>query len=133
MSIFIDTGIFSGAYNIRDRYHTRAKEILRKILEGHFGHAYTSDYIFDETLTLAFLKTKNYDATIRLGHGILESNISLLYVDDDDFIDAWNLFKRLKKGLSFTDCTSLVLIRRYRISRIASFDTDFDGLVERVF
>jgi predicted nucleic acid-binding protein len=47
---------------------------------------------------------------------------------------AWPVFERHyeDEGLSFTDCTSLVAIRRRGIDAIASFDDGFDGLVATV-
>jgi len=48
------------------------------------------------------------------------------------FLRSWALFRRfISKGLSFTDCTSVELMRRLRMSDIASFDSDFDGIVTR--
>lgn len=34
--------------------------------------------------------------------------------------------------LSFTDCTSIAIIKGREIDYVASFDTDFDGIVDRV-
>jgi len=133
MSIFIDTGIFTGAANIRDKYHMRAKELLADILRGEYGSAYTSDFIFDEIVTLMLkrLKVKNFAVT--LGEAILDSStIEFVYVSLNDFANAWNLFKKMKKHLSFTDCTSLVLMERLNIKYIASFDSDFDGWAQRI-
>ncbi|MCD6515324.1 MAG: type II toxin-antitoxin system VapC family toxin [Candidatus Odinarchaeota archaeon] len=133
MAIFIDTGIFTGAYNIRDRYHQRAKSILIDIIEGKYGQAYTSDYIFDEAITLTLYKTKNIELAIKFGECILGSTIiELVHTSTVDFENAWSLFKKLRKQLSFTDCISLAIIKRLKIDYIASFDSDFDGLVERI-
>jgi predicted nucleic acid-binding protein len=54
-------------------------------------------------------------------------------VSEDAFNAAWELFKSLKERfLSFTDCTSLAFMEKNGIERIASFDSGFDGLVERI-
>ncbi|MGQ4834205.1 MAG: type II toxin-antitoxin system VapC family toxin [Candidatus Asgardarchaeia archaeon] len=134
MSIFVDTGIFIGAYNTRDKYHNKAKRLLKDIIKGKYGQAYTSDYIFDETITFSLYKTKNFEIIIKLGESILSSSaIKLIHASPLDFELAWNLFKKLKRRLSFTDCMSLSIIQRLRIDYIASFDSDFDGLVTRVY
>jgi predicted nucleic acid-binding protein len=45
MSVLIDTGIFIAFHNIKDENHKRATEIIREIIEGKHGSAYTTDYI----------------------------------------------------------------------------------------
>jgi len=135
MGIFIDTNIFIALRNEDDLNHKRAKEIMKKILSGDFGIAYTSDYVFDEAVTVALIRTKNYFFAEDIGNYILSSRIiKMIYVDADIFITAWNLFKRLSnKKMSFTDCTNLAIVQRYSIEYIASFDSHFDGLVNRIF
>jgi predicted nucleic acid-binding protein len=39
----------------------------------------------------------------------------------------------MDKPLSFTDCTSLALMEKSRITQIASFDSGFDGLAQRIY
>ncbi|MGQ4833794.1 MAG: type II toxin-antitoxin system VapC family toxin [Candidatus Asgardarchaeia archaeon] len=135
MSIFIDTNIFVALRNEDDINHKRAKEIIKDILLKKFGTAYTSDYVFDEAVTVALIRTKNYSFAEDIGNYILLSKvIRLIYVDEDIFTIAWNLFKRLSsKRMSFTDCTNLAIMRSYNIKYIASFDTHFDGLANRIF
>jgi len=54
-------------------------------------------------------------------------------VDADIFTKSWALFRQIRdKSLSFTDCTTLVLMEAHRINRIMSFDSDFDAFVMRV-
>jgi predicted nucleic acid-binding protein len=68
--------------------------------------------------------------------GFTEDRPTIATVIDTDHRcqqEAWPVFERhYHKGLSFTDCTSLVAIRRRGIDAIASFDDGFDGLVGRV-
>lgn len=40
--------------------------------------------------------------------------------------------KCAERGLSFTDCTSIMLIKSRGIDNIMSFDGDFGGLVPRI-
>jgi len=58
--------------------------------------------------------------------------LEIIFVDRVIFNKAWKYFQRYKE-LSFTDCTSLALIEEYEIDYIASFDSDFDGIVARIF
>ncbi|MFQ5871625.1 MAG: PIN domain-containing protein, partial [Candidatus Geothermarchaeales archaeon] len=57
------------------------------------------------------------------GQHILHSDIVMERVDGQTFKEAWNLFQKLGK-LSFTDCTSLVLMRKRRIRNIATYDKE---------
>jgi len=57
----------------------------------------------------------------------------ILRVNTTAFKEAWKLFSRYaEKELSFTDCTSIALMNMKNIENIASFDTDFDGIVPRI-
>ncbi len=134
MAIFIDTGIFVAARNKSDANHGRAKELLESALEGSFGRVITSDYIIDESVTLALVRTHNLHIAINVGKFTIDSpRIEKLIVSKDDFNDAWKRFQKMgKKFMSFTDCTTLVLAEKHGLSRIMSFDSHFDGLIERI-
>lgn len=71
---------------------------------------------------------------ITLGKNILYSeNLEILRIGIADLWRAWDFFKQYnERKLSFTDYTSIVLIKKYDIHQIASFDSDFDGIVQRV-
>ncbi len=135
MAIFIDTGVFVAARNKNDVNYTRAKELFKSVLKGDFGRIFTSDYIIDEAVTLALVRTRNHQIAVNTGKFILESpRIEKLTVSPDECNESWKTFLKLgKKFLSFTDCTSLVLAKNHGITRVMSFDSHFDGLAERVY
>ena len=118
-----------------DIHHRRTKELMRKMLLGEFGTIYTSNFVFDEAVTVALVRTKNMELAEDIGRYILSTNrIRFVFIDETLFDVAWTLFKRLsEKRLSFTDCTNIAVIRSRNISWIASFDAHFDGLVNRIF
>ena len=133
MSVFIDTGIFVAARNAADKDHRRGKELMKRAFDGEFGAVYTSDYVIDEAVTTALARTKRLGLAIDIGEFILRSpRIIKLRVSEDVFDAAWEKFKSLRKPMSFTDCTSLALVEKGGIGRIASFNSGFDGLVERI-
>lgn len=137
MSIFLDTGVLVAYHNRRDANHAAAKEIVEAAAQGHWGPAYTSDFVFDEAVTLALARTRRPDVASRVGDLVLGTGphgriMGLAYVTPRLFLRAWAAFRRLAaRGLSFTDCTSLALMKSLGIPEIASFDSDFDGLVSR--
>jgi predicted nucleic acid-binding protein len=54
-------------------------------------------------------------------------------VDENVFMDSWPLFRKYAaKGLSFTDCTIVALMKRENIDILLSLDRGFDGIVKRV-
>ena len=137
MSIFLDTGVLVAFVNRRDEHHETARELLRGAAEDTWGPVYTSDYVFDEAVTLALARSKRPEVADRVGQLILGTGplgrvMGLAYVTPRVFLRAWASFGRLApRGLSFTDCTSLGLMQSLGIMEIASFDSDFDGLVPR--
>ena len=122
MSVLIDTCIFVALSNNRDVNHDRAKKLMEECSEGNFGKPYLSDYIFDETITTAFVRSKNHKKSVMLGDLILESEIEMIRIDEQSFQKAWEIFK--KKRLSFTDCTSLSLLELHGIKNIMTFDKE---------
>ncbi len=134
MAVFIDTGIFVGLRNADDGLHIRSKELMRRALKSDFGRIYTSDYVIDEAITTALIRTRRQDLATDLGKYIIESpRITKLWVGKDTFERAWKKFNTLKdKPLSFTDCTTLALMETTRIKQIITFDAGFDGLAQRI-
>jgi hypothetical protein len=135
MAIFIDTGVFVAARNKHDRNYARARDLLRSALNGEYGRIFTSDYIVGEAVTLALVRTHNYQVAVNTGKLIIDSpRIEKIIVSPDEFNESWETFLKFgKKYLSFTDCASLVLSRKHGISRIMSFDSHFDGLMQREY
>ena len=123
-------------HNARDLNHDAALRLVSSIAGGEMGPAYTTDYVFDEAVTVALTRTGRPDLAVALGRLILGQDtppfMELVNIDDDAFTRAWALFARYsQRGLSFTDCASLAVMETRRIDRIASFDTDFDGIASR--
>ncbi|MBS7622328.1 type II toxin-antitoxin system VapC family toxin [Candidatus Bathyarchaeota archaeon] len=135
MAVFVDTSIFVAVRNKRDRNHQKARELMKHALTAEFGVIHTSDYVVDEAVTTALARTRNHQIAVNTGRYILDSErIEKHAISREDFNLAWSKFKTVKdRFLSFTDCTSLALMERRGIERIMSFDSNFDGLAERIY
>jgi hypothetical protein len=135
VTVFIDTGIFVALRNADDELHTRSTELMKKALKAEFGTVYTSDYIIDEAITTALVRTRRHDLALDIGKYIIESpRITKLWTTKETFELAWQKFQTLKdKPLSFTDCTTLAHIQKNRIKQTLSFNSGFDGLVQRTY
>ena len=134
MAVFIDTGIFVALRNADDKLHLRSKELMRRALKGDFGRIFTSDYVIDEAVTTALVRTRRHDLAIDVGSYIIEApRISKLWTTNEIFDTAWRRFKAFKdRPMSFSDCVSLAHIEKNGIAQIISFDSGFDGLVQRL-
>jgi predicted nucleic acid-binding protein len=138
MSIFLDTGPVVAYRNERDADHQRADELLTEVMVGAYGRAFTSQFIFDEAVTLALVRTKNLGAAVAVGELLLPANpeerfVTVLPVVEAVFDTAWKRFQNQgDRRLSFTDWTSAVLVEQHGIDAILSFDGGFDGLVGRL-
>lgn len=135
MAVFIDTGIFVALRNADDEFHIRSKELMKRALKGEFGGVFTSDYVIDEAITTALVRTRRHDLAVDLGKYIIESpRIAKLWTTEDTFDVAWKKFQTFEdKPLSFSDCVSLALMEKNRIKQIISFDSGFNGLTQRIY
>lgn len=140
MGVFVDTNIFFSFVNLRDRDHERAVQLVDELRKGRYGIPYTSDYILDEAVTVALMRTRRLKVAIDTGTIILGSKergilpaARMLMIDEKTFQEAWKTFASGKMPqLSFTDQTSLSLSKGYTGGSIMSFDQGFDGLLVRV-
>ncbi len=83
MSVFADTGAFLAYRNKKDKYHEIALKLFRDVLKGKYGQIYTSDYIYDEALTLALVRTNNIDVAMDIADVILSPRIKMIFVDTE--------------------------------------------------
>jgi uncharacterized protein len=120
--IFVDTGAWFAYVNAADPDHQR----VRRILDRPSGRLVTSNYLFDETVTLTQARLGHRRA-VAVGRILLDrAVVELLSVLSADEQTAWLLFeKRPDRSYSFTDCTSFVLMRREKILTAAALDQHF--------
>ena len=126
MVIIIDASVFVAYANKDDIHNKRAQEITRLIIAGRYGRALTTDYIFDETISVVLRKSNKINA-VELGNYILNSEIHVAKIDSSIFEESWNLFKKFE-NFSFTDCTTLAIMKTLGIKDIATFDKEFRKL-----
>ena len=131
MAIFVDTSVFVSFFNSDDQNHEKAKKIMSDIATGKYGEPLTSDYIFDETLTVMLTRTKKLHFAIEAGEYILAA-YSIAAITQVVLQEAWEIFKNQnQEKMSFTDCTSRVFAENLGIRNIATFDQAFKK-IERV-
>lgn len=122
---FIDTSAFLALYDARDKYHIRAKIALKRIKKQKIK-LFTTDYVFDETLT-SVLYAFGYRTAVTASEALLSSNVvEIVYIDRELKEEAWKFFKQYgAMKLSFTDCTSFAFMKQKLLTHAFTFDEDF--------
>jgi predicted nucleic acid-binding protein len=122
---FVDTSAWIGLFDANDANHAAAS-MHWAALRQTGTPLYTTDYIFDETVTLARRRV-GHAAAVQLGTALLTSqHLNLIELTRDIREEAWTLFQQYDdKVLSFTDCTSFVVMKRLALFQAFTFDDDF--------
>lgn len=120
--IFVDTGAWYALLDRNDPDHARVTETFRE----YRGRLLTSNFVFDEAVTLARYKL-GYEVARELGHQLREQRVARLeQVTRKDEAAAWSIFERYDdKRFSFTDCTSFALVQRLGLALCLAIDSDF--------
>ena len=130
MKLFIDTW---GWLTLRDRKEARHQEVkdFYSQFRSHKGIIYTSDYVLDETITLLFRRlpfktAKGSLATI--DKAIKEGYLQVEWVTPERFERAKGLRLKYqdKPKISFTDLTSMVIMKELGFKKIMTGDEHFE-------
>lgn len=124
-AVFVDTGGWMACADRADPAHDSCSKARDAMLGA--GHTLvTSDFVVDETLTLI---------RVRLGLGAanawwqqIDGSARLRWerVDSDRFERARALFfQHRDKDLSFTDCTSMAIMRELKLTTVLTTDRHF--------
>jgi predicted nucleic acid-binding protein len=137
MTVFVDTGVIYADYDEGASRHESANQALNAAYRGKLGQPFTSDYVYDEGVTLTQRRTGTFEAAKTIGEkvrgvGEFADVYSLVHVAPANFQAAIDAFERYDdQGLSFTDATTVALVEHRDIDTVLSFDDDFDGIVDR--
>lgn len=138
MSVFIDTGVFYAHHDRDASRHETAITAMQTLVSGQYGELYTSEYIYDETVTLIRTRTGWFDDAKVVGDRIRGTDpypgaITVLHVSKALFERIIETFERYSDhSLSFTDASTVALTEHHDVDHILSFDDDFDGIVDRL-
>ncbi len=129
MKVFIDTW---GWLTLRDRDESRHEDVkaFYRQFRDHNGIIYTSDYVLDETITLVFkrlpFKTAKESLT-KIDKAIEEGYLQVEWVTPERFEKAKGLRLKYqdKPKISFTDLTSMVVMKELGVMDIITGDEHF--------
>ena len=123
--VFVDTGAWFARYVPSDPNHQRVTAWMR----ANPRRLITTDYCIDETLTLLVAR-RRVQVALEVGRALFEAGVARLHFLSPDLIHrAWILFQqRAAAGLSFTDCTSKIVIDDLGVSTVVALDDHFRAL-----
>jgi len=111
-----------------DSHHEQANALMKQVLSGRFGKPLITSFIFDETVTGIFVRSKSLRLAVEYGNELLAS-LETLEVNEEAFREAWGIFSdQRNRRLSFTDSSTLAVMNIHAIGRIATFDEDFGNI-----
>ena len=129
MRVFVDTW---GWLTLEDHKETKHEEVATLVRESlkRPGLLVTSDHVLDEVITRLF-RRRPFEESWLFTEGLLKSagrgSVVLERVNEERFEDAIALRKTLsdKPRISFTDLTSMVIMRELKILTVVTADEHF--------
>ena len=131
LRLFIDSGAFIARAVTNDRYHKAAADTFAKISrrELPYRFQYTSNYVVDEVVTFILYEAGPRLATDALRRIRSSPSLRVLHVTDEVESLADSVFERFASSrVSYTDCTTKVLMERDSIDTAFTFDRDLEVL-----
>ncbi|MCW3490719.1 type II toxin-antitoxin system VapC family toxin [Dethiobacter alkaliphilus] len=120
--IFIDTSAWYAYVNSKDPNHQLISNLMHRLK----GDLVTSNYVFDEILTLVRMRM-GHSVAVEVGEALLNpKNVFMERVTAKDERHAWQLFSARKdQSYSYTDCTSFIIMKRMGIKQALTLDKHF--------
>jgi predicted nucleic acid-binding protein len=138
MSVLVDSGVFYAHADSDAGRHSKAVRAFDALIDGAYGQPYTTDYVYDETVTLTLRRTGRFERAETVGRrirgeGEFPDLLRIEHVKPPIFEAAIDVFERYDdQELSFTDATTIAAADELDVDAVVSFDDDFDGIVERI-
>ncbi len=128
--ILLDTSFLIAYFNQRDENHQKAINLVKNIVDQKFGSLCTTDYIFNETVTVSLIRMKSLERAKSIGIILLKA-LEMIQIGEDVFLEAWKIFQSQRgTRFGFTYCTTIAAMRYGGINNIATFDKDFTKIHE---
>ncbi|TFF85849.1 MAG: PIN domain-containing protein [Promethearchaeota archaeon] len=140
MGIFLDTGFYFALLSKKDINHKRSQEILIKIGEGIYGRICTSNFVFNESMTLLNVRTRGNRKDLLEKMSVLflgsEPIAEMIKMENNWLQEIVDLQIKITKGgnpISFTDCSNIIICQKLNLTKIVSFDSHYDGFLTKIY
>jgi predicted nucleic acid-binding protein len=129
VSIFVDTWGWAALGHRRDPHHERVEQVFERF-HAESVPLVTSDYVLDELITLLYRREVVREATRfaeTLFSAVERGELVVVRVTAERFQSAWLLRKRFrdKPRISFTDLTSMAIMKEQGIRQVLTDDDHF--------
>ncbi|OAG28469.1 type II toxin-antitoxin system VapC family toxin [Thermodesulfatator autotrophicus] len=130
----LDTSFLVACLCERDVHHRRAREIFRETLRDL--HPIVPDVIYGEAVSVLARRSREwgfeFGQALRELRAICPRPARFAVYLLEEFDDIIRLVEDTEGRLNFNDALIVVGAREERIKKIVSFDSDFDGYMERI-
>jgi predicted nucleic acid-binding protein len=128
--IIVDSSYFIALADKRDQWHGKASELKEFVQRNE---VMITNLIVSEVLTE--LGRRKGGKAGNLLYTYFKDNCKILYPNDDDFDNAESIYLKFDGKLSIPDSLSVFYMNKLSISKIVSFDSDFDKIknIKRIF
>jgi len=126
--IFIDTSAWLLFFQPEEPRHQEISKMFRSFDKGGYKVFISSDVVNELVARLVYCTNKQVLKRFLkiLAESKKECSITELWVDEQTRNDALVLVEKYYDNkLSLTDCTSIVLMKRFNISKVVTLDSDF--------
>jgi predicted nucleic acid-binding protein len=128
--LFIDTWGWVVIHNKREPRHAEVNRFYRNF-RFEKGEVYTTDYVLDETITLLFRRLPfdlARDSLTLLNESFEKGYLNLEWISPERFEEAKQLRLKFvdKPMISFTDFTSMVIMKGLDIKLVLTGDEHFE-------
>lgn len=122
--IFVDSSYFIAIAREKDRWHNDALKLAENINESMM----ISDLIISDSVTL--VGSLEGGKAGKLLYEYFIDNCEIYYMDEGTLKNAIDTFLKYDGTLSLADAASVEIMKKHRIKKILSFDSDFDKINE---
>ena len=126
MAVLLDASYLLAFLNESDVHYRAARKLTDEISADKYGIPFTTDHIFDETVSVA-LRKFGKNRALAFGKHILDS-VLMLTSDKHVLAEAWSIFIKTELNLSFTDCINIATLKVTGTEFIATFDKEFKNI-----
>jgi predicted nucleic acid-binding protein len=122
--ILIDSNFFIALINDKDQYHKKAKELSNKIMKEE--NKIIPLLMVSEAIA-SIGKRKNGKIANKL-YNVIIDNFEVYYPPKNDIDESMKLVLKYSGNLSLADCLAIHIMQEKKITKILSFDKDFDKI-----
>lgn len=124
MRVFVDANIFVALVNEKDSTHHKALKLMAKLAK-HDPQLFTSSDIIKEAATIISQRI-DHNSAIKFLNEIETGDIKMIFVDHQLHEEGLEEFKKqTSKNISCVDAISFVIMQKYDIPVVFTFDRDF--------